>query len=116
MAGCILSLVDAVRTGGEPSYGPQQARLDQEITLAIRASSAQGGAPVTLPLERLGHDDNYKDYTMRNSSCYLSHSARLSAMLYRVAIRSRAGIVYESISRAHFDHLCHCRFRLLQPV
>jgi hypothetical protein len=40
-----------VRSGGEPSYGPRQARLDQEITLAIRRSSAEGGIPVRLPLE-----------------------------------------------------------------
>jgi hypothetical protein len=36
VAGCLLSLVEAVRSGGEPSYGAQQARLDQELTLAIR--------------------------------------------------------------------------------
>jgi len=51
VAGCLLSLVDAVRRGGEPTYGAQQARLDQEITLAIRLSSQMGGAPVTLPLD-----------------------------------------------------------------
>jgi hypothetical protein len=50
VAGCIISLVEAVRSGGEPSYGPHQARLDQEITLAIRQSSAAGGTPVALPL------------------------------------------------------------------
>lgn len=50
VAGCIVSLVDAVRSGGEPSYGPYQGRLDQELILAIRASSNAGGAPVTLPL------------------------------------------------------------------
>lgn len=50
VAGCIKSLVDAVRDGGEPSYGAQQARLDQEIILAIRHSSANGGRPVDLPL------------------------------------------------------------------
>jgi predicted dehydrogenase len=52
VAGCILSLVNAVRSGGEPTYGPYQARLDQEIILAIRQSAAQGGAPVSLPLAR----------------------------------------------------------------
>jgi predicted dehydrogenase len=52
VAGCILSLLHAIRAGGEPSYGPHQARLDQEITLAIRRSSAEGGVPVRLPLER----------------------------------------------------------------
>ena len=49
VAGCIKSLIDAVRTGGEPSYGARQARLDQEIILAIRASSANGGTPVEIP-------------------------------------------------------------------
>lgn len=51
VAGCLLSLVEAVRTGGAPSYGAQQARLDQELTLAIRMSSQLGGAPVALPLD-----------------------------------------------------------------
>lgn len=51
VAGCLLSLVNAVRDGGDPTYGPQQGRLDQELILAIRQSSAQGGAPVTLPLD-----------------------------------------------------------------
>ncbi|MBE2239268.1 MAG: Gfo/Idh/MocA family oxidoreductase [Caldilineaceae bacterium] len=51
VAGCLLSLVEAVRSGGAPSYGPQQARLDQELTLAIRMSSQAGGAPVQLPLD-----------------------------------------------------------------
>jgi predicted dehydrogenase len=50
VAGCIMSLVDAVRNNVEPSYGAQQGRLDQEIILAIRQSSAEGGQPVQLPL------------------------------------------------------------------
>ena len=50
VAGCLMSLVNAVRTGTEPTYGPQQGRLDQELILAIRQSSEQGGAPVKLPL------------------------------------------------------------------
>ncbi|MCB9150427.1 MAG: Gfo/Idh/MocA family oxidoreductase [Caldilineaceae bacterium] len=50
VAGCLLSLVNAVRSGGDPTYGPYQARLDQEIILAIRQSSAEGGQPVKLPL------------------------------------------------------------------
>jgi len=48
VAGCIKSLLDAVRDGGEPSYGPHQARLDQEIVLVMRRSSANGGHPVEL--------------------------------------------------------------------
>lgn len=51
VAGCLLSLVEAVRSGGEPTYGAQQARLDQELTLAIRISSQAGGAPISLPLD-----------------------------------------------------------------
>jgi predicted dehydrogenase len=51
VASCLMSLVEAVRTGGSPTYGPRQARLDQELILAIRQSAATGGAPVTLPLD-----------------------------------------------------------------
>ncbi len=49
VAGCILSLVNAIRTNTEPSYGPLQGRLDQELILAIRRSSAEG-RPIELPL------------------------------------------------------------------
>jgi predicted dehydrogenase len=51
VAGCLLSLVNAVREGTEPTYGPHQGRLDQEIILALRMSSLQGGRPVVLPLD-----------------------------------------------------------------
>ena len=50
VAGCLMSLVEAVRNGSEPSYGALQGRLDQELTLAIRMSSNNGGKPVKLPL------------------------------------------------------------------
>jgi hypothetical protein len=43
--------VNAVRSGGEPTYGPYQARLDQELILAIRQSSQEGGRPIQLPLD-----------------------------------------------------------------
>lgn len=49
VAGCIQSLVDAVRKNAEPSYGAQQARLDQEIILALGESARQGGQPVKFP-------------------------------------------------------------------
>lgn len=52
VAGCLMSLVDAVRTGGEPTYGGEQARLDQEIVLALQQSSREDGQPVELPLPR----------------------------------------------------------------
>jgi predicted dehydrogenase len=50
VAGCLMSLVHAVRSGTEPSYGPLQARLDQELILAIRQSAQSGGVPVRIPL------------------------------------------------------------------
>jgi predicted dehydrogenase len=51
VAGCLMSLVNAVRNDTEPTYGPLQARLDQEIILAIRQSSEEGGRPIKLPLD-----------------------------------------------------------------
>ena len=51
VAGCILSLVNAVQKDIEPTYGARQAYLDQEITLAIRQSAREGGRPVALPLD-----------------------------------------------------------------
>jgi predicted dehydrogenase len=51
VAGCLLSLVEAVRNGTEPTYGPLQGRLDQELVLALRLSSLEGGQPVRLPLD-----------------------------------------------------------------
>jgi len=51
VAGCLMSLVHAVREGTEPTYGAQQARLDQEIILAIRQSALEWGRPVKLPLD-----------------------------------------------------------------
>lgn len=48
VAGCIQSLVDAVQNDTEPTYGAQQARLDQEIVLALHQSSDEGGRPVRL--------------------------------------------------------------------
>ena len=51
VAGCLMSLVEAVRNNTEPTYGAAQARLDQELILAIRQSSLDGGQPVRLPLD-----------------------------------------------------------------
>jgi predicted dehydrogenase len=61
VAGCLLSLFEAVRDGKaclgkEPTYGPRQARLDQELILALRMSSLQGGNPVRLPLDPVQQD------------------------------------------------------------
>jgi hypothetical protein len=50
VASCLMSLVNAVRNDVAPSYGPFQARLDQEIILAIHRSNSEGGNPVHLPL------------------------------------------------------------------
>ncbi len=51
VAGCLMSLINAVRNDAEPTYGPWQARLDQELILAIRQSSLAGGLPIRLPLD-----------------------------------------------------------------
>ena len=51
VAGCLLSLVNAVRNDTAPTYGALQARLDQELILAIRQSSAESGRPISLPLD-----------------------------------------------------------------
>ena len=51
VAGCLLSLVDAVRNGTEPTYGAYQGRLDQELILALQMSAMNGGQPVKLPLD-----------------------------------------------------------------
>jgi predicted dehydrogenase len=51
VASCLMSLVHAIREGGEPTYGPRQARLDQEIIVALRQSARHGGVPIKLPLD-----------------------------------------------------------------
>lgn len=51
VAGCLMSLVIAVRNNTEPTYGPYQARLDQELIVALRQSSLEGGRPISLPLD-----------------------------------------------------------------
>jgi predicted dehydrogenase len=56
VAECIKSLVDAIRLDTAPTYGPHQARLDQEIILAIHLSSLNGGKPVKLPLDPATQD------------------------------------------------------------
>lgn len=48
VAGCVISLVNAVRGNTDPTYGPYQARLDQEIILALRQSAEEGGRPVEI--------------------------------------------------------------------
>lgn len=51
VAGCLMSLVNAVRNDAQPTYGAAQARLDQEIILAIKHSSLRGGQPIELPMD-----------------------------------------------------------------
>ena len=50
VAGCLMSLIRAVKENAEPTYGPYQARMDQEIVLAIRKSAEHGGRPIPLPM------------------------------------------------------------------
>jgi predicted dehydrogenase len=52
VADCLMSLVDAIRQDTSPEYGAHQARLDQELTLAMLESAAHSGASVKLPLAR----------------------------------------------------------------
>ena len=51
IADCVMSLVTAIREDKEPEYGLQQARLDQELTLALHKSAAESGTRVSLPLQ-----------------------------------------------------------------
>ncbi len=51
VAGCLMSLINAVREKNEPTYGPYQARLDQELILAIRQSSLAWGQTIKLLLD-----------------------------------------------------------------
>lgn len=51
VAGCLMSLVNAVRFDSLPTYGPEQARIDQEIILALERSAKENGIPVKLPLD-----------------------------------------------------------------
>jgi hypothetical protein len=50
VAGCIMSLVRALRENTVPTYGSHQARLDQEIILALRQSASEGGNPISIPI------------------------------------------------------------------
>jgi predicted dehydrogenase len=51
VADCIMSLVDAIRDGKPPEYGPAQGRLDQELTLAMHESIRKSGDNFSLPLQ-----------------------------------------------------------------
>jgi predicted dehydrogenase len=57
VADCVMSLVCAIREDRPPEYGPGQARLDQEVTLAMYESARRGGEPVRLPLTRSAGED-----------------------------------------------------------
>jgi hypothetical protein len=46
-----MSLVNAVRNNKAPTYGAEQARLDQEIILALQRSAIGKGIQVKLPLD-----------------------------------------------------------------
>jgi predicted dehydrogenase len=51
VADCLMSLVQAIREDTPPEYGASQARLDQELTLAMHESAEYEGASVRLPLQ-----------------------------------------------------------------
>ena len=48
-ASALTSLVRAIQEDIAPEYGPQQARLDQEVSMAMAESTRQGGQPIGLP-------------------------------------------------------------------
>lgn len=50
VADCLRSLIHAIREDKSPEYGPEQARLDQELTLAMYQSARNSGARVSLPI------------------------------------------------------------------
>ncbi len=52
VADCLMSLVNAIREDKYPEYGPLQARLDQELTLAMHESAKNSGASVGLPIQK----------------------------------------------------------------
>jgi predicted dehydrogenase len=52
VADCLMSLVNAIREDKLPEYGALQARLDQEITLAMHESARNSGVIISLPLQR----------------------------------------------------------------
>jgi predicted dehydrogenase len=52
VADCLMSLVYAIRENKPPEYGPLQARVDQELTLAMYQSARNSGENVSLPLPR----------------------------------------------------------------
>ncbi len=56
VASCLMSLVNALRNDTAPTYGAEQARLDQEIVLAIQKSAKGNGIPVSLPLNISGDE------------------------------------------------------------
>jgi len=51
VADCVMSLIRAIREDIDPEYGLEQARLDQEVTLAMYASVKKKGEPIELPLK-----------------------------------------------------------------
>jgi hypothetical protein len=52
VADCLMSLVNAIREDKPPEYGPLQARLDQEVTLAMYESAKDSETIVRLPIQR----------------------------------------------------------------
>jgi predicted dehydrogenase len=54
VADCLMSLVHAIRDDKPTEYGPLQARLDQELTLAMNQSAQNVGESVRLPIKDKG--------------------------------------------------------------
>ena len=57
VADCMMSLVRAIREDRSPEYGPEQARRDQEVALAMHESARRGGEPIELPLTQPAREE-----------------------------------------------------------
>ena len=51
VADCVMSLVHAIREDKSPEYGARQARLDQELTLAMHESARNSGTSIRVSLQ-----------------------------------------------------------------
>ena len=61
----LYSIYRAIVEGVEPEYGALNGRTDQEILIAIRESSRNGGKPIDLPLTEItGYEENmHQEYS-----------------------------------------------------
>jgi predicted dehydrogenase len=84
------SLYQAIVNDTEPTYGPLQARLDQELPIAYRESARCGGTPVELPLTQMtGYEERlHQEYKQMYGSDPLADLGTLAARAFpQIGIR-----------------------------